>query len=110
MTSIAELIARRAVEQNRIRALMTAQRAGERSKLKIGPEHVAWVKEEMCIGCDQCTIVCDDDAIEVYPVKMKSPIIEVDVNKKAKIVRDPCSGCGLCVLSCPTDAIVMIDR
>ena len=52
MTRISDLEARRAVEQHRIRAMMTAQRAGERAKLKIGPEHVAWVKEEMCIGCD----------------------------------------------------------
>ena len=78
-----DLESRRAIEQSRIRALMTAQRAGERAKLKIGPEHVAWVKEEMCIGCDQCTIVCDDNAIEVYPVKLRSPILDVDVNKKA---------------------------
>ena len=110
MTRISDLEARRAVEQHRIRAMMTAQRAGERAKLKIGPEHVAWVKEEMCIGCDQGTIVRDDDAIELYDVKMRSPIIDVDINKKAKILRDPCTGCGLCVLSCPTDAIVMIDR
>lgn len=110
MTRIDDLEARRAVEQYRIRAMMAAQKAGERAKLKIGPEHVAWVKEEMCIGCDQCTIVCDDDAIELYPVKMRSPIIDVDINKKAKILRDPCTGCGLCVLGCPTDAIVMIDR
>ena len=110
MTRIEDLEARRAVEQYRIRAMMAAQKAGERAKLKIGPEHVAWVKGEMCIGCDQCTIVCDDDAIELYPVKMRSPIIDVDINKKAKILRDPCTGCGLCVLGCPTDAIVMIDR
>ena len=42
-------------------------------------------------------------------MKMRSPI-HVDINKKAKILRDPCTGCGLCVLGCPTDAIVMIDR
>ena len=110
MTKIPDLESRRAIEQSCIRALMTAQRAGERAKLKIGPEHVAWVKEELCIGCDQCTIVCDDDAIEVYPVKLRSPILDVDVNKKAKILREPCTGCGFCVLACPTDAIVMIDR
>ena len=81
---------------------MTAQRAGERAKLKIGPEHVAWVKEEMCIGCDQCTIVCDDDAIELYDVKMRSPIIDVDINKKAKILRDPCT-CLLYTSPSPRD-------
>ena len=110
MTKIPDLESRRAIEQSRIRALMTAQRAGERAKLKIGPEHVAWVKEELCIGCDQCTIVCDDDAIELYFKDMNSPIIEVPSNRKAKIIRDECTGCRLCVLACPTDAITMIDR
>ena len=110
MTGVSDLNARRAREQKRIRMMMNAMRAEERAKLKGGEDAVAWVKEELCIGCDQCTIVCDDDAIEVYPVKLRSPILDVDVNKKAKILREPCTGCGLCVLACPTDAIVMIDR
>ena len=110
MTKIPDLESRRAIEQSRIRALMTAQRAGERAKLKIGPEHVAWVKEELCIGCDQCDIVCDDDAIEMYKVPLRSPLMKVESNQKAKIIRDNCTGCRLCVLACPTDAIIMIDR
>jgi electron transport complex protein RnfB len=90
--------------------MMNAIRSEERAKIKGGPEAVAWVKEELCIGCDQCTIVCDDDAIEIYGVPLKSPIMIVDSNKKAKVLRDPCTGCKLCVLACPTDAIIMIDR
>jgi len=58
----------------------------------------------------QCTIVCDDDAIEMYKVAMASPLIKVESNQKAKILRDDCTGCRLCVLACPTDAITMIDR
>ena len=69
---------------------------------------VAYVQERLCIGCDQCTIVCDDDAIEMYKVAMASPLIQL--NQKAKILRDDCTGCRLCVLACPTDAISMIDR
>ena len=59
---------------------------------------------------DQCTIVCDDDAIELYDTPLASPILNIEVNRKAKILRDPCTGCQLCVLACPTDAILMIDR
>jgi Pyruvate/2-oxoacid:ferredoxin oxidoreductase delta subunit len=55
-------------------------------------------------------IVCDDDAIELYDKPLASPIMDIEVNKKAKILRDPCTGCRLCVLACPTDAIVMLDR
>ena len=90
--------------------MLDAMRAEDQAKLKGGETAVAWVKEEQCIGCDQCTIVCDDDAIEMYKVPMASPLIQVESNQKAKILRADCTGCRLCVLACPTDAITMIDR
>tara|TARA_B100002052_G_C15879853_1_gene598707 strand:- start:3171 stop:3446 length:276 start_codon:yes stop_codon:yes gene_type:complete len=89
---------------------LNAAKAEERATLKGGETAVAFVTESLCIGCDQCTIVCDDDAIELYEKPMLSPIIQVDINRKAKVLRDPCTGCRLCVLACPTDAITMIDR
>ncbi|MEC7720839.1 MAG: 4Fe-4S dicluster-binding protein [Candidatus Thermoplasmatota archaeon] len=110
MTEIPDLLARRTAEQKRIRMLLDSMRAEEEAKLKGGEDAVAWVKEELCIGCDQCTIVCDDDAIELYDTPMASPIMDVDVNRKARILRDECTGCRLCALGCPTDAIIMIDR
>ena len=78
--------------------------------LKIGETAVAFVKEELCIGCDQCPLVCDDDAIDMVQRPMRSPLIDMESNRKAVIRRDDCTGCGLCVLACPTDAISMIDR
>ena len=110
MTGIPDLEARRASQQKRIRIMLDAMRAEDQAKLKGGETAVAWVKEELCIGCDQCTIVCDDDAIELYDTPLASPIMEIDVNRKARIIRDECTGCQLCVLACPTDAILMIDR
>ena len=110
MTDISDLQARRISEQNRIRFLLNSLKAEEEAKIKCGEDAVALVKEELCIGCDQCTIVCDDDAIELYDTPLASPIMNVDVNKKARILRDACTGCKLCVLGCPTDAIIMIDR
>ena len=110
VTEIPDLLARRAAEQKRIRMLLDSMRAEEEAQIKGGEDAVAWVKEELCIGCDQCTIVCDDDAIELYDTPMASPIMEVEVNRKARILRDECTGCKLCVLGCPTDAIIMIDR
>ena len=109
MTEIPDLLTRRAAEQKRIRMLLDSMRAEEEAKLKGGEDAVAWVKEELCIGCDQCTIVCDDDAIELYDTRMASPIMDVEVNRKAKILRDECTGCRLCALGWPTDAIIMID-
>ncbi len=110
MTKVGDVLKRRAVEQSRIRVQLNSVRAEEEALLKGGEDTVAWVKEEQCIGCDQCTIVCEDDAIELYDTPLASPIMEVDVNKKAMILRDPCTGCKICVLACPTDAIIMIDR
>ena len=110
MTKISDVLKMRAIEQSRIRKQLNSMRAEEEALLKGGEDAVAWVKEEMCIGCAQCTIVCDDDAIELYDTPLASPIMDIDVNRKARILRDPCTGCKLCVLACPTDAIIMIDR
>ena len=110
MTSADELRKRREAEALRIRASLNRQRGVQHASIKGGQETVAFVNESLCIGCDQCDIVCDDDAIELYFKDMVSPLIEVPSNRKAKIIRDMCTGCRLCVLACPTDAITMIDR
>ncbi|MBR41330.1 MAG: hypothetical protein CMA89_05565 [Euryarchaeota archaeon] len=110
MTKVSDVLKRRLIEQSRIRVQLNSVRAEEEALLKGGEDAVAWVKEELCIGCDQCTIVCEDDAIELYDTPLASPIMDIDVNRKARILRDPCTGCKICVLACPTDAIIMIDR
>ena len=86
MTKIGDVLKRRAAEQSRIRKQLNSMRAEEEALLKGGDDTVAWVKEEMCIGCDQCTIVCDDDAIELYDTPLASPIMEIDVNRKARVL------------------------
>ena len=96
LTSIEDLLARRKSEQLRIRMLLDARKSEDQAKLKGGEDAVAWVKEEQCIGCDQCTLVCEDDAIELYDTPLASPILNIEVNRKAKILRDPCTGCQLC--------------
>ena len=110
MTSSEDLKRRREEEAKRIRSSLNRQRGVQHSSLKGGETAVAFVQESLCIGCDQCTIVCDDDAIEMYKMAMRSPLLKVESNQKAKIIRDACTGCRLCVLACPTDAITMIDR
>ena len=110
MTGADELRKRREQEALRIRTALNRQRGEQRANTKGGEGTVAFVEERLCIGCDQCTIVCDDDAIDLYKVAMASPLINVESNRKARIIRDACTGCRLCVLACPTDAITMIDR
>lgn len=110
MTSREELLKRREAEAERIAISLARQKGERRSTIKGGEGTVAWVTEQQCIGCDQCTIVCDDNAIELYNKNMASPLLQVPSNRKAKIIRKECTGCRLCVLACPTDAIAMIDR
>ena len=110
MTTSRELAKRRALEAERIRRSLDRNHDARKEETKGGEDTVAFVHEKLCIGCDQCTIVCDDEAIELYDTPLASPIMDIEVNKKAKIIRDACTGCVLCVLACPTDAIVMLDR
>ena len=110
MSTRDEVASRRFDVQKRIRMALNAAKAEERATIKGGETTVAFVNEAQCIGCDQCMLVCDDDAIELYDVPHRSPILDIEVNKKAKILRDECTGCRLCVLACPTNAIKMIDR
>ena len=77
MTSRKELEARRLGEAARIRLALNSMRTEAREKVKGGPGTVAFVKEELCIGCDQCTIVCDDDAIEIYDTPLALSLIHI---------------------------------
>ncbi|WP_044470772.1 electron transport complex subunit RsxB [Mannheimia massilioguelmaensis] len=57
---------------------------------------VAFINEDMCIGCTKCIQACPVDAI-------------IGTNKSLHtIIPDLCTGCELCVAPCPTDCIVMI--
>ncbi len=53
---------------------------------------VAFVDEDICIGCRICERVCDFGAVKI-------------VDKKAKVNEAICKGCGACAGGCPTSAI-----
>ena len=54
----------------------------------------AFVDEEKCTGCGECTEACPLEAIE----------LDDDV---AKVDEDTCSDCGACVDVCPVEAITV---
>ncbi|WP_040976266.1 electron transport complex subunit RsxB [Necropsobacter massiliensis] len=57
---------------------------------------VAFIDENMCIGCTKCIQACPVDAI-------------IGTNRAVHtIIPDLCTGCELCVAPCPTDCISMI--
>jgi electron transport complex protein RnfB len=57
---------------------------------------VAFIHEDMCIGCTKCIQACPVDAIVGGTKSMHT------------VIKDQCTGCDLCVAPCPTDCIEMI--
>ena len=47
-----------------------------------------------CLGCGDCVVVCDFDAIHMNPVTGLPEVID-----------DKCTACGACVKACPRDII-----
>ena len=60
-------------------------------------KQVAFIDENLCIGCTLCIKACPVDAIAGAPKVMTT------------IIADECTGCKLCVDPCPVDCIIMID-
>lgn len=58
-------------------------------------KEVAWIDENICIGCTLCLQACPVDAI-LGAAKQMHTIIESE-----------CTGCELCVEPCPVDCIYM---
>lgn len=57
---------------------------------------VAFIIEELCIGCTKCIQACPVDAILGAAKQMHTVIV------------DECTGCDLCVEPCPVDCIEMV--
>jgi electron transport complex protein RnfB len=60
------------------------------------PRPVAFIDENLCIGCTLCMQACPVDAIVGAPKQMHTMVAEL------------CTGCDLCVPPCPVDCIAMI--
>ena len=64
-----------------------------RKELLHEPE-IAWVDEDICVGCGYCVSVCAYKAPEIDPRK-----------KVARINEALCEGCGACQVACPSGAM-----
>jgi len=62
------------------------------------PWRVPELNPDLCIGCANCVKVCGYEALEMQE------------NKKPKIIIENCDGCGLCVQWCPTSALKLIAK
>ena len=63
-----------------------------------GPELVAQIDEDACIGCARCLPPCPVDAIVGAQKQMHTVVLAL------------CTGCELCVAPCPVDCIAMVPR
>jgi electron transport complex protein RnfB len=61
------------------------------------PRPVAFIDENICIGCTLCIQACPVDAITGAAKQMHT------------VVADLCTGCDLCVAPCPVDCIYMLE-
>lgn len=57
---------------------------------------VAFIHEDMCIGCTKCIQACPVDAIVGGTKALHT------------VIKEECTGCDLCVSPCPTDCIEMV--
>jgi len=60
------------------------------------PKSVAYIDENLCIGCTLCIQACPVDAIVGAAKQMHT------------IVAAQCTGCELCLAPCPVDCIAMV--
>jgi len=56
---------------------------------------IAYVKEDLCIGCTRCFKRCPTDAILGGPKQIHA------------VISDACTGCEKCVEACPTECVEM---
>ncbi len=61
-------------------------------------DQVAWIDENLCIGCNLCSRVCPVDAIAGVPQMMHT------------VIAIHCTGCELCLPPCPVDCIELASR
>ncbi|HWZ64571.1 MAG TPA: RnfABCDGE type electron transport complex subunit B [Steroidobacteraceae bacterium] len=63
-----------------------------------GPQLVAQIDEDACIGCARCLPPCPVDAIVGAQRQMHTVVLAL------------CTGCELCIAPCPVDCITMVSR
>jgi electron transport complex protein RnfB len=63
-----------------------------------GPEQVAHIDEERCIGCARCLPPCPVDAIVGAQRRLHTVLVDL------------CTGCELCIAPCPVDCITLRPR
>ncbi len=60
------------------------------------PKSIAFIDEQICIGCTFCIQACPVDAIVGAAKKMHT------------VISTECTGCELCIAPCPVDCISML--
>ncbi|MFQ6013385.1 MAG: ATP-binding protein [Thermoplasmata archaeon] len=85
-------------------------------KFPRGKGVIAYVYEDLCMGCIHCADNCPEnirpdheDAIVMVDQTAYLPELRFET-RKARIVEETCIGCAKCAVICPVEAIVMVPR
>ena len=81
----------------RIAELMGVEVPADNGSVEAPIKRVAFIHEDLCIGCTKCIQACPVDAIVGAAKAMHT------------VLKQECTGCDLCVAPCPTDCIEMIE-
>jgi len=88
----------------------TSKRSNEQSvvleRKMITRSHLLNLDRVKCVGCELCTAVCPQEAVEFVPGVVEEgklvqrPTVDIDPQK--------CNFCGECVIVCPVNALTML--
>jgi len=78
--------------------VLVAMRKTPRPADMVYSNHYSEIRNDECIGCEECVEGCPMDAIAMDP------------DGKAAIAYERCIGCGVCVPRCPAGAIALREK
>lgn len=91
--------------QNLLSRPVTTRYPAEKVPIPEGFRGRIAIRDEVCIGCTKCAIVCPTECIDMVPSEREVEVKgrKIVRRKKPEVHLFACVRCGLCEEYCPTD-------